>query len=129
MPDLIFPLMNMTIISVVLILAFIYLYFRNKERDRAHKERMALAEKGIEIPPELYPSSSQGKSDFTTLRVWLLIIGIVLIFMSIGMHIVPGSPLYFVHDNRSIVGFAMGIGFIVAERVIAKVFTRPDSKK
>ena len=96
-----------------------------RRREMAHRERMALAEKGLEIPEVLY-EIERGKPLWTVggLRIKLIIIGILLALAGVGAMVAAGvndGPTAALSASAPLL---LGIALIVAERVIAVMFDR-----
>ena len=59
---------------------------KSHARDRQQRERMFFAEKGMEIPKELYEIREPRKpSDFRGGRAWLMILGWICVFVGIAV--------------------------------------------
>ena len=88
-----------------------------RTREQLHRERMLLAEKGLEIPKELYPQPRQPEEAESTRRA-LRIIGTVFLFAGlapvIAIAIASGFPEAI---NGSGLLF-IGIGMLVAAQLI-----------
>ena len=101
---------------------------RGQSLARQQRERMFLAEKGLEIPPELYATRDNGRHRFNGLkagRAWLMFLGTVLIFIGVGVMIALGVREGMGSGINGIIPVLIGIGFLVAERMIAKVLVKP----
>jgi uncharacterized membrane protein SpoIIM required for sporulation len=102
---------------------------RNQSMARQHRERMFLAEKGMEIPRELYEIRDDGKrksNGFKAGRAWLMLLGTLLIFIGIGVMIALGVSEGMDRGVNGIIPMLIGVGFLTAERMIAKVIVKPD---
>jgi hypothetical protein len=105
---------------------------RGKSLDRQHRERMFLAEKGLEIPPELYEVRDNQKrkpNGFRAGRAWLMLLGTLLIFIGIGVMIAVGIRDGMEYGVNGIIPMLIGVGFLVAERMIARVLAKPDREQ
>jgi hypothetical protein len=105
---------------------------RGQSMARQHRERMFLAEKGLEIPPELYDVRDNQKrkpNGFRAGRAWLILFGILLIFIGVGVMIAVGVREGMDQGVNGIIPLFIGIGFLAAERMIAKVLVKPDREQ
>jgi hypothetical protein len=105
---------------------------RGQSLARQHRERMFLAEKGLEIPPELYETRDNGKrkpNGFKTARAWLLLLGTLLIFIGIGVMIAVGVRDGMEYGVNGIIPMLIGVGFLTAERLIARTIVKPGEEK
>lgn len=92
-------------------------------KERRHKERMYLAEKGMDIPAELYEVQKQEvkENGYKAGRIWLIILGLLCIFIGLGV-IIMLSLRGEAHDaTGGIVPIGIGIAFLLSERVVARV--------
>lgn len=104
-------------------IVIVAMILRGKSLDRQHRERMFLAEKGLEIPKELYEgqnSQPRKPNGFKAGRAWLMLLGTVLIFIGIGAMISLGVRHGMTEGVQGIVPVLIGVGFLVAERLIAR---------
>ncbi len=94
---------------------------KSHARDRQQRERMFLAEKGMEIPKELYESREPKKPNgFRVGRAWLMILGATCVFVGIAV-MISVSVNQGIHDGVfGVIPLLIGVGFLVAERMIAK---------
>ena len=105
---------------------------RGQSLSRQHRERMFLAEKGLEIPPELYDVRDNQKrkpNGFKAGRAWLLIFGTLLIFIGVGVMIAVGVRDGMESGVNGVIPLLIGIGFLAAERMITKVLVKPDKEQ
>jgi hypothetical protein len=105
---------------------------RGQSLARQHRERMFLAEKGLEIPPELYETRDNGKrkpNGFRTARAWLMLLGTLLIFIGIGVMIAVGVRDGMEYGVNGIIPLLIGVGFLAAERMIARTVVKPNEEK
>ncbi|MFH1681296.1 MAG: DUF6249 domain-containing protein [Candidatus Eisenbacteria bacterium] len=111
---------------VVLIGAFaaaiMAMILKSRERERLHKERMFLAERGLEIPRELYGIEEKKTRDYRTTRVVLLITGIFMIVTGIGVLIGVGIQDGIREAAPGLIVSAIGVGLLIGERMIARRF-------
>jgi hypothetical protein len=98
----------------------------SKAKDRKHRERMFLAEKGLEIPQELYAVPEPKRSDFRGSRAWLMVLGALCIFIGIGVMIALGVSTGMQQGINGVIPLLIGIGFLAAERMIAKLVVKSD---
>jgi hypothetical protein len=102
---------------------------RGRALDRQHRERMFLAEKGMEIPKELYDLRETPKSKPNGLRAgraWLMILGTLLIFIGIGVMIALGVSEGRGQGINGVIPLLIGLGLLAAERMIAKVLVKEE---
>ena len=110
--------------------AIVAMILKSKAAERQQRERMFLAEKGLEIPPELYPQREDAQprrpNGYRTGRAWLMIFGAVLIAVGIGVMIALGVREGMDDGINGIIPLFIGIGFLISERMIAKFIARSD---
>lgn len=103
---------------------------RSKDRERAHRERMFLAEKGMEIPKELYDVQAEikkeKKGDFRTARAWLLILGTTMVFIGLGIMIQLGVQEGWADTFNGTVPLAIGVAFLVCQSLLGKLAKRTN---
>jgi hypothetical protein len=124
------PVMPFVIPIVFLLGAFavgiVAMILNNRTKERRHRERMFLAEKGMDIPPELYEVQKQEikENGYKSGRIWLTIMGLLCIFIGLSviiMLLIRGEP----HNaTGGIVPIGIGIAFLVSERVVARMAAR-----
>jgi len=117
----------MTAMMVALVIVIAAMILKSKADARKHTERMMLAEKGLEIPRELYDQVSRPEvkpNGYRAGRAWLVIFGCVLVFVGLGV-IVFGFAAG-EHAENGLVPLFIGAGFLVAERMIARFIAKPD---
>jgi hypothetical protein len=103
---------------------------RNQSMARQHRERMFLAEKGLEIPPELYDTRENRRlksNGFKAGRAWLIVLGTLLIFIGVGVMIALGVSEGMERGINGVIPMLIGAGFLVAERMIARVLVKADN--
>jgi hypothetical protein len=94
-----------------------------RAKERRHRERMYLAEKGMDIPPELYEVQKQEvkENGYKGGRIWLIILGLLCIFIGLSVMIMlfaRGEP----HDaTGGIVPIGIGIAFLISERIVRRI--------
>lgn len=95
----------------------------SKAKERRHRERMFLAEKGMAIPQELYEVQKQEAKEngYKAGRIWLVILGLLCIFIGISVIIMlrlQGQT----HDAfGGIVPICIGLAFLLSERLIVRM--------
>ena len=104
---------------------------KSRERERTHRERMFLAEKGMEIPKELYElekvaAKKERKGDFRSARAWLLILGTTMVFVGIGVMIQLGMQDGFRETFNGSVPLAIGIGFLICQALLGQLAKRTN---
>jgi hypothetical protein len=102
---------------------------KSRERERLHRERMFLAEKGLEIPRELYGIEEKRPSDYRTTRIVLLISGVFMIVTGVGAFVGIGMQEGFREASPAFVASALGIGLVISERMIARRFVSPKEER
>jgi hypothetical protein len=118
------PIVSLMVGLVIIIVA---MAFRSRNDARRHNERMLLAEKGLPIPSELYERAERGDSrpnGYKAGRAWLMVLGCLLFFVGIGV-IVYGAAAG-EHAENGLVPLFIGLGFLAAERMIARFIARSD---
>jgi hypothetical protein len=100
---------------------------KSHARDRQQRERMFFAEKGMEIPKELYESREPKKPNgFRAGRAWLMILGAICIFVGIAV-MISVSVSQGIHDGVfGVIPLLIGVGFLVAERMIGKFVAKAN---
>jgi hypothetical protein len=116
--------------SSIVVIALGSMHLRSRAQERLHRERMFLAEKGLPIPQELYTPSRAGNGDLRKARAWLLVLGVLMLFIGVAVMISIG-----VTDSegirasvRGVAPLAIGVGLLVAERVLVKRLLQPGTK-
>jgi hypothetical protein len=103
---------------------------RSKERERTHRERMFLAEKGLEIPKELYDvekeATKEKRGDFRAARAWLLILGTTMVFIGIGVMIQLGVQDGLRSTFNGTVPLLIGVGFLVCQVLLGRLAKRSN---
>jgi hypothetical protein len=102
-------------------LGIVAMVLRHLRQERMHRERMALIEKGMEIPPELRGVPAQPQGGFRGLRAVLIVLGIlgICIGVCVGVTITVQQGIH--QGIGGIIGIAIGASFLIAERMIARV--------
>jgi hypothetical protein len=96
---------------------------KNQAREREHRERMFMAEKGIEIPRELYdtPAPKPQPNGFRAGRAFLTVFGMLLVFVGVGVLIAISIRDGFNQGINGLIPFFIGVGFLAAERMVARM--------
>ncbi len=101
---------------------------KSHARDRQQRERMYFAEKGMEIPKELYDIKEPKKPNgYRAGRAWLMIIGFVCVFVGLGVMIAVSVKTGFHDGVFGIIPLLIGVGFLTAERMIAKSVAKTEA--
>jgi hypothetical protein len=105
---------------------------KSRQEERAHKERMFLAEKGLEIPKELYGSQSaqlvkdlcaagvastkaeKKPSELRWLRTLLVVFGTLMLFIGLGVMIMLTYQGGIEDGMNGVVPLMIGLGLLVA---------------
>ena len=121
---------TVAILSTVLLITVGSMFLRSRAQERLHRERMFLAEKGLPIPQELYTPKKTDNGDLRIARAWLLVLGVLMLSIGIAAMIMIGvtDSLGFRASLRGLPPFAIGIGLLVAERVLVKRLLQPRPK-
>lgn len=94
---------------------------KSRARDRQQRERMFFAEKGMEIPKELYETRDPRKPNgFRAGRAWLLILGYTCVFVGIAVIISVSINQNFQNGIFGVIPGLIGVGLLIAERMIAR---------
>ena len=118
------PIFSLTVVLIIIVVA---MAMKSRAEGRRHKERMLLAEKGLEIPRELYDQMARPETKangYRAGRAWLMILGSVMFFVGLGV-IVFGAARG-EHAENGLVPLFIGMGFLAAERMIAKFVAKVD---
>jgi MFS family permease len=102
---------------------------RSKERERAHRERMFMAEKGMEIPKELYaiPSPKEKKpGHFRAARAWLLVIGTTMVFIGVAVMIVLSVKDGIEEGMNGLTPALIGVGLLAAQALLGRFATQSN---
>jgi len=120
------PMFSLMVALVIIVVAMM---LRSRADGRRHKERMLLAEKGLEIPPQLYDQDAHTPAKpngFRAGRAWLLIFGSILVFVGLGVTVfgaVRGE-----HAENGLIPLFIGLGFLVSERMISRLVAKSDKQ-
>ncbi len=120
------PMFSLFVALVIIVVAMV---LRSRGDARRHKERMLLAEKGMEIPRELYDALDRREArpnGFRAGRAWLLVLGSLLMFIGIGV-LITLTIRDGVHQGiNGLIPFFIGVGFMAAERLVARLAASTD---
>jgi flagellar basal body-associated protein FliL len=122
------PSINPFLIPIVFLLgAFAVgiaaMILNSQAKERKHRERMYLAEKGMDIPTELYEVQKQEvkENGYKGGRIWLIILGLLCIFIGLSV-IIMLSLRGETHDAvGGIVPVGIGLAFLLSERIVARM--------
>jgi hypothetical protein len=124
-PALLLPLAAIAGAFAVVITAMI---LKSQARDREHRERMFLAEKGVEIPSALYENrdgpAPNPNNGFRAGRAWLMVLGSMLIFIGIAVMIAVSVRDGIHYGINGLIPLFIGVSFMVAERLIARLVAK-----
>jgi hypothetical protein len=123
-------LIPVTVLFGVFAIVVVAMILKSQAKDRQHRERMFMAEKGIEIPKELYdlpqPPKQSKPNGYRAGRAWLIIIGLVMVFVGIGVMISLGVRQGMHEGVQGIIPLLIGVSFLVSERLIARVVNKSE---
>jgi hypothetical protein len=122
------PGINPFLIPIVFLLGafavgIVAMVLNAQAKERKHRERMFLAEKGMEIPAELYEVQKEEVKDngYKGGRIWLIILGLLCIFIGLSV-IIMLSVRGETHDAAGgIVPIGIGLAFLLSERIVARI--------
>jgi hypothetical protein len=127
LPALLLPMVAIVGAFAVVIVSMI---LKSKAKDREHRERMFLAEKGVEIPAALYdvreaprPAANNG---FRAGRAWLMFLGTVMVFIGIGAMVALTVRHGIYEGIHGLIPLLIGVGFLAAERMITRFVAKPN---
>lgn len=106
-------------------IAVMAMILRHRSQERLHRERMMLAEKGLEIPAALYPGAAKPSGDLRTARAWLLVLGTVMAFIGVAVMITIGVQEGPAQSTNGVAPLAIGLGMLAAERLLVRALVRP----
>jgi ABC-type Fe3+-siderophore transport system permease subunit len=119
---------------------------KSRQEERAHRERMFLAEKGLEIPKELYQSQSaqmlkqicesgvagvpveKKPSDLRWLRTLLIVFGTLMLFIGLGVLIMLTYQSDIREGMNGVVPLMIGLGLLVAAWLVTLTVVRRNGK-
>jgi len=120
-------ILPMVVVLGAFAVAITGMILKSHARDRQQRERMFLAEKGMEIPRELYETREPKRpSDFRGGRAWLMILGYTSVFVGIAVMIAVSVNAGFHDGVFGVIPLLIGLGFIVAERTIASKLAKTN---
>jgi len=115
---------------------------KSRQEERAHRERMFLAEKGLEIPKELYgsqsaqmlkqlceagvarPATEKKPSDLRWLRTMLVVFGTLMAFIGLGVLIMLTYQGGIHEGMNGVVPLMIGLGLLVAAGLVTLMVRR-----
>jgi hypothetical protein len=121
----------MVISTVLFFLAFgtgvVAMWLKSREKERKHRERMFMAEKGLPIPQELYGAPPAKKPNgFKRSRAWLLFLGWLLVAIGLGVVVFLGIQQGFAEGAAGFIVILIGASFLLSERLILKMIVREN---
>ncbi len=126
-------LIPITVLIGAFAVGIVAMILRSHAKERQHRERMFMAEKGLEIPKELYdipaPRREAEPNGYRAGRAWLMILGTLCIFIGIGAIISLGVRHGMHEGIQGLIPFMIGAGFLAAERLIAKIIVKAEKEK
>lgn len=125
-------LIPITVLIGVFALAIVAMVLKSHAKDRQHRERMFMAEKGLEVPRELYEipeAKPQAKPNgYRAGRAWLIIFGTLCIFIGVGVMISLGVRHGMHEGVHGMIPILLGIGFLASERLIARIIVKSEKQ-
>ena len=118
------PIASLMVALVIIVVAML---LKSRGDAHRHQERMLLAEKGLPIPPELLDRAERGEgkpNGYRAGRAWLMVLGCLMVFVGLGV-IVYGAAAGGRPENGFVPLF-IGMGFLAAERMIARLVAKAD---
>ena len=101
---------------------------KSQAQERAHRERMFLAEKGMEIPKELYTQPERKRPNgYRAARAWLMVLGVLLIAIGIGVMITITATDGFDDAVGGVIALFIGIAFLISEKLIGRMAAEPHN--
>jgi len=107
-------------------IGIVAMILNSKSKERRHQERMYLAEKGMDIPMELYEARKEEvkENGYKGGRIWLIILGLLNVFIGLAV-IIMLSLKGETHDAvGGIVPIGIGLAFLLSERIIARMVVK-----
>lgn len=104
-------------------IGIVAMVLNGRAKERRHRERMFLAEKGMDIPPELYEVQKQEvkENGYKGGRIWLIILGLLCIFIGLSVMIMLYARGESYDATGGIVPIGIGIAFLISERIVRRV--------
>jgi hypothetical protein len=133
MTDDVIPfLIPMTVLFGAFAVVIVAMLLRSHAKERRHRERMFMAEKGIEIPRELYdipePKPPARPNGYRAGRAWLMILGALCVFIGIAV-IITLTVRQGIHEGiQGLIPLMIGVAFLASERLIAKVIVKSEKQ-
>jgi len=111
---LIIPIAFFLCAAVVAIAA---MSFRQKRRELIHRERLALIEKGVEIPPALLADSAAPTASSCLLRGLIyVLVGVALSIFFVAMALAEGDKEMYAVATTGLISVGVGIAYLVCYR-------------
>jgi hypothetical protein len=115
---MIIPIAAIVCTMVVIIFA---LYFKHRRRELISRERLAMVEKGLELPDALLAESAPLGPSGYLLRglIWLLTgIGLAVFFVAMGL--IEGDKEDFAMATLALIPAGVGIAYLICYRKIQR---------
>jgi hypothetical protein len=126
-------LIPITVLIGAFAIGIVAMILRSHAKERQHRERMFMAEKGLDIPKELYdipaPRPEARPNGYRAGRAWLMILGALCIFIGIGVMVSLGVRHGMYEGIQGLIPLMIGIGFLASERLIAKIVVKTGKQK
>jgi UDP-N-acetylmuramyl pentapeptide phosphotransferase/UDP-N-acetylglucosamine-1-phosphate transferase len=111
------------------LVGIVAMLLKSRSSERAHRERMFLVEKGLEVPKELYNGREKTVSDFGGARAWLIILGVLCVFVGISVLIALSIQTGIRDGINGLIVMLIGVGFLAAERLVLNLIVRPRQQR
>jgi hypothetical protein len=109
--------------------AIVTMILKSHARDRQHRERMFMAEKGLEVPKELYDQPEPEKpNDYRSTRALLMVFGWIIVGVGLSV-LIALSVRTGIHEGiYGIIPLFIGLGFLLSERMIARTVAKRNGQ-
>ena len=123
-------MLSVFVIVGAVIIGVVAMVLKSKSGERLQKERMFHIERGTDVPKELYPTRKvkEKTEDLRKMRVSLLLVGVLMVFIGTGVMIGVSIQDGIRAGMGGVIALLIGVGFIVAERVIVKAVLKPNGE-
>lgn len=115
------PFVGIVAIAGCVALGIVAMVLRHLQRERMHRERIALIDKGREILPELRAAPSEAQGSMRGWRAVLIVLGILGVCLGVCIGVTVTVQEGIREGIGGIIGIAIGVSFLIAERMIARL--------